>query len=204
MSPRSAAIFDRKRALPAAGRLCSTDSRRADARTSPSRSGRRAARMMASCSHDPVLARRVSRLPRRLFTRSCGLAAAAAAPRAAGWSADHGTPRQGIKDVEFVGYEGVARILALHDRAQRETAGNSIGTSLAECTARSARPSASPVPVSFTNRPLPPIWRAKCRGFHLRVWTGRGVQPGNPDITRAAGRAHVGLPHWQAGFGAWR
>src|SRR5688572_1582784 len=45
--------------------------------------------------------------------------------------------------------------------ARTKPGGRSAGTSFIECTARSARPSASAFSSSFTNRPLPPAWSSR-------------------------------------------
>jgi hypothetical protein len=76
------------------------------------------------------------------------------AAQAAG--ADDGAGRQRVERGVIVGDEGVARVFALQHGGQANPSGNSIGTSLSECTARSARPSAIATSSSLTNRPLPP------------------------------------------------
>ena len=68
--------------------------------------------------------------------------------------------------------ERVARIAALGNRREHETRrASSDGRSLAECTARSARPSSTACCTSFTNTPVPPI---ACRSARLVAIAGRG------------------------------
>ena len=58
-------------------------------------------------------------------------------------------------------------------QASAKPSGSSIGTSLSECTASWARPSASAVSSSLTNRPLPPtLLRVRSR-----IWSPRVVMP---------------------------
>ncbi len=58
--------------------------------------------------------------------------------------------------------------------ASSNPAGSATGTSFAECTAMSARPSSSAASSSFTNSPLPPIFASeRSRISSPRVLKGR-------------------------------
>src|SRR3954470_13175876 len=58
-------------------------------------------------------------------------------------------------------------------QASAKPAGRSMGTSLSECTARSARPSSRATSSSLTNRPLPPTLLSD----RSRIWSPRVVIP---------------------------
>ena len=63
-------------------------------------------------------------------------------------------------------------------QASSKPSGSSIGTSLSECTAMSARPSSSATSSSLTNSPLPPTLLSE----RSRIWSPRVVMPSS--VTR--------------------
>ena len=77
--------------------------------------------------------------------------------------------------------------------ARSNPSGRSIGTSLSECTASSARPSNSATSSSLVNSPLPPI----SASGRSRIWSPRVVMPSS--ATSAAGwRARSSSATWLA------
>src|SRR6266705_2429205 len=143
---------------PGAGKLCSGSSIARIRAARPSRLSPAAASTIAWHSPRSSFARRVSRLPRRGFTFS------------AGWRSRNCASRRRL-EVPMMLPGGKASRLALRFdtrqsrgssleviAARQKPSGRRIGTSFAECTARSARPSSSAASSSLTKRPLPPIW----------------------------------------------
>jgi hypothetical protein len=83
-------------------------------------------------------------------------------------------------------------------QARAKPSGSSIGTSLSECTAMSARPSSSATSSSLTNRPLPPTLLSCGPGSGRPWWSC----PAARRCGRAAqqGLHMLGLPQGQAAF----
>ena len=186
-------------AWPGAGRLSSgVRAGCGCARRGPGASGPAAASMIASYSPRSSLARRVSTLPRRVAQlRGRGWRAAICACAAQAGGADAPRPRQ-------LGERGVAaarRTRRAGPRARgsppaRSPAAARAGTSFIECTARSARPSASALSSSFTNRPLPPtLSRRRPRAARRRAWTAAAARRARPACSASQPRLTCSACH---------
>ena len=132
-----------------------------------------AASTMASYKPSSSLRRRVSRLPRRGSMRRSGRKARNCVRRrrlevpttapcgrscSEAWRGDTSASR------------GSSRSMTA---ASTKPSGSSIGTSLSECTARSAWPASSATSSSLTNRPLPPTFESA----RSRIWSPCVVMP---------------------------
>ena len=124
------------------------------------RRGRQAEPLERGRGHDDRIeicgacSRRVGMLPRSSANVRSGRSAASWARRRTE-PVPMRAPRQ---RVEGPAHERVARVGPLGERGEHETVGDAdAGRSLAECTARSARPSSTACCTSFTNMPVPPI-----------------------------------------------
>ena len=99
---------------------------------------------------------RVAMLPRSSAKREVGPERRRAGPGGAPSRCRRGAPAGRSASVDAD--QRVARVAPLGHRGEHEAVGRSTdGRSLAECTARSARPSSTASCTSFTNTPLPPI-----------------------------------------------
>ena len=124
------------------------------------------------------LRRRVSRLPRRGSMRRSGRSARSSTvrrrlevPTTAPWGSASSVAWRGDTQAS----RGSSRAIT---QASRMPAGSSIGTSLSECTAMSARPSSSAVSSSLTNRPLPPTLLSA----RSRIWSPWVVMPSRATV----------------------
>ena len=138
-------------------------------------------------------------LPRSSAKVRSGRSAASCARAAHRTGAD---ARAGGERVERRADERVAWVGALGHRGEHQAVGRcDDGRSLAECTARSARPSSTACCTSFTNTPVPPIawigtsvrWSPRGRDDHqLDVAAEqRGDALRLPARQRAAARRHA-------------
>ena len=128
--------------------------------SAPSRLSPAAARTIASYSPRSTLASRVSRLPRTGTRRRSDRRAASCTTRrrlAVPTTAPAGSASSEGQRLETSASRGSSRSSTA---ASAKPCGSSIGTSFSECTARSARRSASAVSSSFTKRPLPPTFES--------------------------------------------
>ena len=156
-SARSARTSMPSAPCPAAGSICSGSNTWRMRWRRPSRLRPAAASTMASYWPSSSLRRRVSRLPRSGFDLQVGPQRAQQHHAAQAGGADHGALRQVVERrriaCETRASRGSSRSIT---QASAKPSGRSIGTSLSECTAMSARPSSSATSSSLTNRPLPP------------------------------------------------
>ena len=116
---------------------------------------------------------RVSRLPRRGSMRRSGRSARISTVRRrldVPTTAPCGRSARLANWGETKASRGSSRSIT---QASAKPSGRSMGTSLRECTARSARPSSSAVSSSFTNRPLPPTLLRD----RSRIWSPLVVIP---------------------------
>src|SRR5256885_186902 len=172
-SPRSSRHSITSAPCPGAGRLCSGSSIERMRAARPSRLSPAAASTTAWNSPRSSFASRVSRLPRSGFRSE---------ERRVGKEC---RSRRRL-DVPTMLREGNASRLALRFdtkqsrgsslaeiAARQKISGRRIGTSFAECTAISARPSSSAASSSLTKRPFPPIWASG----RSTIWSPRVVIP---------------------------
>src|SRR5438128_1329159 len=158
---------------PGAGKLCSGSSIARIRAARPSRLSPAAASTTAWHSPRSSFASRVSRLPRSGFTcrpgkrsRNCASRRRLDVPRMLpGGNASRLALRFDTRQSRGSSLAVIA--------ARQKPSGRRIGTSFAECTARSARPSSSAASSSLTKRPLPPIWASG----RSTIWSPRVVMP---------------------------
>src|SRR6266581_8456290 len=158
---------------PGAGRLCSGSSIARIRAARPSRLSPAAASTTAWHSPRSSLASRVSRLPRNGCTLS------------AGWRSRNCASRRRLDVPTMLPGGNASRVALRFDTrqsrgsslaviaARQKGSGRRIGTSFAECTAISARPTSSAASSSLTKRPLPPIWASG----RSTIWSPRVVIP---------------------------
>ncbi len=158
---------------PAAGSIASGSKTWRMRASRPRRLRPAAASTMAAYCPSSSLRRRVSRLPRSGSMRRSGRNALSSTVRRrleVPTTAPCGTSSSEACPGETSASRGSSRSIT---QASSKPSGSSIGTSLSECTAMSARPSSSAVSNSLTNRPLPPTLLS----VRSRIWSPRVVMP---------------------------
>ena len=161
---------------PAAGSMSAGSKQQRMRCPSPRRFRPAAASTMASKPPSSSLRKRVSRLPRSGSILKSGRSASSCTTRRrleVPTTAPGGSAARLSKRLETQASRGSSRASTA---ASSKPSGSAIGTSLSECTARWARPSASACSNSLTNRPLPPTLLSA----RSRIWSPRVVMPSRP------------------------
>ena len=172
-STRSALISIPNAPWPAAGSMWTGSKKLAMRAPSPRRFSPAAASTMAAYWPSSSLCRRVSRLPRRGSIFRSGRSARSNTLRRkldVPTTAPGGSSASDAYWFDTKASRGSSRAIT---QARLKPSGKSMGTSLRECTAMSARPSSSATSSSLTKRPLPPTLLRE----RSKIWSPRVVMP---------------------------
>ena len=162
-----------KAPCPAAGSICSVSKMCRIRACKPNRLRPEAANTMPAYWPSSSLRKRVSKLPRSGSMRKSGRSARNNTVRRkldVPTTAPAGKSSKRANCGETQASRGSSRSIT---QARAKPSGMSMGTSLSECTAKSARPSSKATSNSLTNKPLPPTLLSE----RSKIWSPWVVMP---------------------------